>query len=135
MPFLLTLNPSQEQQARQYFSPATQPATPLAPQPAPVAPAPAQCGTEAQYNAAKTQGTQVGVMMSMTQRDGFNRPRFDLAAGTQNINQMIDGLIRANPSWAPCKGNLVAVATQAAATAFADATKNWQPMMYGSVRG
>lgn len=132
MPFLLTLNPSQEQQARQYFSPATQPATPLTPQPAPVAPAPAQCGTDAQYNAARTAGGAVGRLMGMTQVNSFDRPVFNPSEAAPDINQRVDGLIKANPSWAPCKGNLVAVATQAAAIGFADATKNWRPMMYAA---
>jgi len=134
MPFLLTLNPSQEQQARQYFSPASQPATPLTPQPAPVAPEPARCGTDAQYNAARTAGGEVGRLMGMTQVNSFDRPMFYPSAAAPNINQRIDALIKANPSWAPCKGNLVSVAQQAAAIAFADATKNWRPQLYYSAR-
>jgi hypothetical protein len=68
-------------------------------------------------------------MMGMTQQYGFDRPMFNLAAATADIGQRVDALIKANPSWAPCKGNLVSVAQQAAATAFADVTKRWRPMV------
>ena len=124
MPFLLTLNSGQEAEARRYFSPASQPATPLAPQPAPVPVAP-KCGTQEQNNWAVEVGKQIGQTMALNARFDTRERSFD---SVMFKNLFVGRLRAAKPEWKECESGMTAIAERSAIMAFSNSIAQFQPI-------
>lgn len=137
MPFLLTLNSGQEAEARRYFSPASQPATPLAPQPAPVPVAP--CSTRTGW--AQTIGTTIGNSLALRRSISATTGGMIITSGgnfsVEEFDNAFNSIISANKDLIACKSELRPIALQAAQTKFMQTIRGMPPQqdfMYSAKR-